>query len=136
MHIRIRTCLIAYISLMLSLFTASSHASTDAGKSFGSVSVPAGLSAADVKEVIVVSLVQRSWTVTEKTDTKVVGTLKHRGVDATITLTYNASSVEIYCEGWKIDKAGVRGKPDIPDGWAENIKKDVNKRLNLSAARK
>ncbi len=135
MHARTLFNLLGSIALLL-CFAAPARAAAEAGKSFGSVPVPAGLSLPDVKEAIVVSLVQRSWTVAEKTDTKIVGTLKHRGIDATITLTYNASSVEIYCEGWKIDKAGVRTKPDIPDGWAENIKKDVNKRMNIAAARK
>lgn len=136
MKTRAISSLLACVSLLLGSLVSPVRAAAEAGKSFGSVAVPAGLSVTDVKEVIVVSLVQRTWTVAEKTDAKVVGTLKHRGIDATITLTFSASSVEIYCEGWKIDKAGVRTKPDIPDGWAENIKKDINKRLNLAAARK
>ncbi|MES2696972.1 MAG: hypothetical protein V4773_26145 [Verrucomicrobiota bacterium] len=136
MNTRCLSSLFACASLLLALLIPPAHAAAAAGKSFGSVAVPAGMSALDVKEVLVISLVQRNWTVTEKTDSRVIGNLKHRGTDATITLTYSASSVEIHCEGWKIDKAGVRSKPDIPDGWAENIKKDVGKRLTIASARK
>lgn len=136
MKTRTFSSLLVCVSLLFGLLAAPARAAAEAGKSFGWVPVPGGLSLADVKEAIVVSLVQRSWTVAEKTDTKIIGTLKHRSFDTIITITYAANSVEIYCEGWKIDKAGTRIKPDIPDGWAENIKKDITKRMSLMAARK
>lgn len=108
----------------------------DAGKPVGTVVVPAGLKLAEVREVVVVSLVQRNWTVKEKTDDRAVGYLNHRGIEATLTLTFDTHQVSLFCEGWKVDKAGKRLKPEMPDGWIANMKKDVTKRLNLAAAKK
>lgn len=108
----------------------------EAGRPVGTVAVPAGLKLAEIKEVVVISLVQRNWTVKEKGDDRAVGYLNHRGIEATLTLTFDTSQVSFSCEGWKVDKTGRRLKPEMPDGWIANMKKDVAKRLNLAAAKK
>lgn len=123
------------LALLLGLFSSFARAA-EAGQSVGSVPVPAGLTLAEVKEIAAISLVQRQWTVKEKTDNRVVGYLKHRGIEATLTLTFDTNAIQLFCEGWKINKEGVRQKPELPDGWINNIKKDLAKRLNLATAKK
>lgn len=123
------------LALLGWMAVAPLHAA-ESGTPVGTVVVPAGLKLAEVREVVVVSLVQRNWTVKQKADDRAVGYLNHRGIEATLTLTFDTSQVSLFCEAWKVDKAGRRLKPDMPDGWIANMKKDVTKRLNLAAAKK
>ena len=108
--------------------------SVDMGQSAGSVPVPAGLSQTEVQDAIVMVLSARQWGVKEKTTERVVGYLKHRSNEATVTLIYDTSKIDIYCVGWKIDKkTGNREKPEQPAGWLKNIKGDLVKTFNRLA---
>jgi hypothetical protein len=124
--------------LVLGLGTAgASYAAETAeskGELFGSVPVPAGLSKTAVQDAIVAVLLGRQWGVQSKDDGVVVGYLKHRSNEATVTLTYDTSKVDIYCVGYEIDKkTGVRKKPEQPKGWLKNIQGDLVKNFNRAA---
>lgn len=88
-------------------------------------SVPAGMSPSEIKSVIVAAVNARKYNVKETTDNKVVANLVHRDVDATMTFTWDAKTLTLYCAAWET-KRGVRGKPATPTRWIENLKLDIN----------
>lgn len=83
------------------------------------------------------ALSAREWGIKAKTDDRVVGYLKHRSSEATVTLIYNESKIDLFCVGWQIDKkTGVRGKPEQPKGWLNYIKGDITKIFNRTVSKK
>lgn len=129
---------VAYVATLCALFTAAAptaRAADDLGTSVGLIVVPEGVPADSVRQIVVYSLTRREWTVTEKSDTKVVGQLKHRGKEAIVTFVPDGKGqIAVYCAGWKIDRNGNRLKPEMPERWIANIKKDVTTRLVQKAA--
>lgn len=101
-----------------------------------SVPVPAGLSAAAVRDVVLVTLRERQWTVKEKTRNKAVGYLKHRGYEAQVTFDFDDQKVDVSCVSYAIDREGVRLRPELPKSWLNNLKSDLGKRLARSSAKK
>ena len=102
--------------------------STDLGQAAGNVSVPSGLSRAQVQTAAEQALIGRQWEVKSKADDRVVGYLKHRSNEATLSLVLTDKQVEIFCVGWQINKkTGVREKPEQPTGWIKYIKGDLTK---------
>ena len=86
---------------------------------------------AQIQDAIAATFRDREWDVTEKADGHVVGHIKHRSSEAVLTVVYDTDFIQLYCEGWKIDKeTGARLKPDLPNGWIENIRNDLNERLS------
>lgn len=111
---------------------------TDArGEHFATIVVPSGLAAGDVQDAIVATLLGREWGVRSKADGQVVGYLRHRGNEATVTMTYDTSKVDIYCVGYEIDKStGAREKPDQPKNWLKYLQNDLMKNLNKAITHK
>ena len=131
--------LLAVISALV-FATASRGAAGDndqRGVLFGTVSIPAGLSKSEVQNDIVKVLSGREWDIKAKDDASVVGYLKHRSNEATVTLVYDSASVEIYCVGWSIDKhTGERKEPQLPKGWLKYIRADLIRIFNKAAAQR
>lgn len=123
-------CTLGSLALPLSITAADEPA----GVSVGSLPIPADLNEEDVRDVVAYSLAARTWTVKEKKGNRVVGHLVHRGYDATITFVIEGENLQIYCDGYAVDKHGNRKKPKLPEGWIENLKKDIPKRLAMTAA--
>lgn len=109
-------------------------AAGELGEAAGSISVPGTRSEAEIQDLIVRALVGRQWEVVSKGPDRVVGYLKHRGNEATLTLVYSSAKIDLFCVGWKIDKAGVRQKPEQPKGWLNYIKADISKTLSRTGA--
>jgi hypothetical protein len=109
-------------------------AATELGEAAGSISVPGTRSEAEIQDVVVRALVGRQWEVVSKGPDRVVGYLKHRGNEATLTIVYSTAKIDLFCVGWKIDKAGVRQKPEQPKGWLNYIKADISKILSRTGA--
>lgn len=124
------------VLLVLVLAGPAAWAADEKGKSVGKLTVPAGLDADEVKNAIALSFFGREWTVEEKTGSRVVGHINHRGIESILTVESGTKELTLYCVGWNVNKAGERKKPEIPKGWVENIKKDVTKRMNATAAKK
>jgi hypothetical protein len=109
----------------------------DLGQPAGSVAVPEGLSAQQVQNAIIASLAGRQWTIQSKTDERVVGYLKHRSNEATLTMVYDTTKIELYCVGWAINKkTGERKKPEQPEGWLKFIRGDLAKNLGRALVNK
>jgi hypothetical protein len=107
------------------------------GQSVWTLSVPAGLSVANVQEAVVATFYGRAWAIQEKGDGKVVGYLKHRSNEALVTITYNDKTVEAFCVGYEINKkTGERKKPELPSGWLNFLKGDLTKKLNQATVSK
>jgi hypothetical protein len=121
----------------LGLVAQSRAADTNLGMPAGSVAVPTGLSKSDVQQAIIATLAGRGWSIQEKNGEKVVGYLKHRSNEATVTLLFDDKKVDLFCVGYEIDKStGVHKKPEMPNGWLGNIRTDLNKRMNQATAKK
>ena len=69
--------------------------------------------------------VGRRWTITKKTKEKIIIHLVHRGYDSTLTFGYNSKEVKIYSDSWTVSKSGVKKKKKDPEGWIDNLKKDL-----------
>ena len=111
--------------------------SSDLGQAAGSVAIPSGLSRSQVQTAAEQALIGRQWEVKSKSDERVVGYLKHRSNEATLTLVLTDKQVEIFCVGWQVSKStGVREKPEQPTGWIKYIKGDLTKILTRAAGAK
>lgn len=109
-------------------------AASELGEPAGSISVPGKRTEAEIQDVVVRALVGRQWEVVSKGPDRVVGYLKHRGNEATLTIVYSSAKIDLFCVGWKIDKAGVRQKPEQPKGWLNYIKGDISKILSRTSS--
>jgi hypothetical protein len=106
-----------------------------AGTQVGTLRVPNKMQPAGVQDMIASVLVAREWEVTEKTNGHVVGHIKQHHSEAILTLVYDADLIQMYCEGWKIDKkSGSHLKPELPDSWIENIRDDLTERMAQPSA--
>lgn len=127
--------LIAAFTGILAVAIPCTAAEEDVGQHVGSVVVPPGFSAKEVQDAIVFALGVRRWSLREKTDGRVVGHLIQRGNEAILTLKFDSSRIEMFCEGWKIDsETGARRRRDLPRGWIKNVKEDVLDILKRRAA--
>jgi hypothetical protein len=87
-----------------------------------------------VQDLITAVLLAREWEVREKANGHVVGHIKRRSSEAVLTLVYDAELIQMYCEGWKIDKqSGAHLRPELPTGWIENIRNDLTERLAMAS---
>jgi len=124
----------AIVAAFCALCFTAQAASDDMGQYYGTVPVPEGLSSGEVQKEIMRTLIGREWEVASKDATAVVGYLKHRSNEATVTLAFDTQKVDIHCVGWAINKrTGERRRPEQPEGWLKNIKSDLTKNLNLAA---
>lgn len=124
----------AALAAALSLGSVTRAAQDDRGTFFASVPVPSAVSKSELPDILVAVLQGREWGVKSKADGAVVGYLKHRSNEATVTLAYDGTKVDIYCVGYQIDKkTGERVKPEQPKGWLKNIQSDLTKRFNRGA---
>lgn len=130
-------CALWVAALALFAPVLGTAATTELGEAAGSLPVPAGISRATVQDAIVRALLGRQWEVQSKSDERVVGYLKHRSNEATLTFIYSEAKVDLFCVGYQINKkTGVREKPEQPKGWLNFIRTDLGKILGRSAATK
>jgi hypothetical protein len=112
-------------------------ANADLGESAGTIVVPSGTSAAEVQATIVAALSYRKWEIKAKTADRVVGYLRHGKNEATLTVIYDTTKVELYCVGWLVDKnTGAREKPEQPKRWLKYINEDLTRNLNHAVGSK
>ena len=106
-----------------------------AGTQVGTLQLAKGMAPAQVQDLICSVLLAREWDVQEKAGDHVVGHIKHRSSEAVLTLVYEPGRIEMFCEGWKIDKtSGSHLKPELPNSWIENIRNDLTARLAQAPA--
>lgn len=134
--VRLAAVLLAAIGLFSASALAADASASAPGPQVGTVAIPAGYAKKDVRELIALCLTAREWSVKDKSDDYVVGYLNHRGVEATLTLSFDDKLVTLNCDAWKVDKAGKRLKPDDAKTWVANIKKDLAIRFAKAAGAK
>ena len=91
----------------------------------GTIAVPDGLSMEGTQKAILKAAVGRRWEIKEKTVGKVVIQLVHRGYDSKLTFLYSKNEVKVFSDSWTIKKSGAKKKKKDPEGWIENLKKDL-----------
>jgi hypothetical protein len=124
-------CRGAAIALIWGSATLRSAVAEDLGTPAGHITVPTGFTRGQVRDAIVSALAGRGWSVTAKTDDRVTGYLKRHGNEATLTLTYTKTTVDLYCVGFQVNKkTGVREKPEQPHSWLNYIRTDLTRLLN------
>jgi hypothetical protein len=132
-----KSLLVAAFGLVFFVAPQASAQPANAGTPVGSLVVPNRLTKDDVKDVVIMSLAGRGWGIQEKTDGKVVGYLKHRSNEATLTIIFDEKHVDLFCVGYEINKkTGERKKPELPNGWLNYIRGDLTKKLNQATATK
>jgi len=94
-------------------------------QSVGMLTMPRGASARQVQQAIVTSLTKRSWIVKSVDDSTVVGYLKHRGYEATLTFRYDENHIEIISDSYEIDSDGKRLERKNPTRWIDYLKQDI-----------
>ncbi|HEX9782308.1 MAG TPA: hypothetical protein VGA56_06190 [Opitutaceae bacterium] len=99
------------------------------GEFFDRVPIPEGMSKEEIQGMCAMVLATREWTVQKKTDRRVVGYIQHGGAEATVTMRFGGEAVEIFCEGWDLNRAGERVKPFVPKRWLAYLRKDLLNRL-------
>ena len=129
------------IAFLLGIFISSAVSSIAAddniGQAVGSVVIPAGISASQVKDTIIRAFTGREWGIKSEAEDRVVGYLKHRSNEAQLTLIFDHQKIDLFCLGWQINKkTGEREKPELPTGWINNIKSDITKLFNRAVTTK
>jgi hypothetical protein len=97
------------------------------------VAVPENrLSLKQIHAAVVNSAMRREWLVKDNSETRPVIYLLHRGNEATVTFLITEKSVEAYCVGFAVDKAGNRKKPEQPTGWLKYLNRDITKAIETA----
>ncbi|RAP59426.1 hypothetical protein [Oleiagrimonas sp. MCCC 1A03011] len=102
------------------------------------ISVPAGISQAQVKKSIVSALEGRKWTLDKIEDGTILSTLHLRDHTATIRITYNTQAVNItYLRSTNLEysqRGSTRYIHRNYNGWINYLEQDITRNLqNLSA---
>jgi hypothetical protein len=97
------------------------------GEAVGTINVPPGLSKDTVKNVIRTCFMARSWQITSNTDGKMVGHYARKANEATLTIKYDAVTIEMFCVG------RARGG-GLPVRWIERLRLDITAALAAEAA--
>jgi hypothetical protein len=124
------------VGLLLSASTPAAQASPDQGVPEGMLTVAPGASARQVKEAIVMALQGRHWTVESADGSSVVGFLKHRDYEATLTFQYDANTITITSDSYRVDGSGRHVEEAIPSRWIKYLKKDIPRFLAKRMAAK
>jgi hypothetical protein len=98
---------------------------TSYGMTAGAVSLPDGLTAAEVQKVILESAIGRGWNIVSKDNEKVVVKLDQEKWSAMLTLIYTAHDVQVYSNSTR------SGKPKLPETWIRFLKQDISKKTAL-----
>lgn len=100
------------------------------GELFEKVPLPAGLLKDDVRDATAAVLGAREWTVQVNTDLRLVGYLKQRSNEATVTLVCDGATMDIYCAGWQLNRTGERVRPEMPRSWLVALRRDLARRFD------
>ena len=96
------------------------------------MTVAAGATLSQVKNAIVSALKKRGWTVKSASDSTIVGYLKHRGYEATLTFHFDEKLIDIVSDSFEIDSDGKHVRRKNPTRWIKYLEQDIPR--NLSAA--
>lgn len=130
-------CAFVATALVFSSALLSAADPSELGEAAGTLSVPAGFSASDVQAVIVRAFTQRKWTIQSQSDDRVVGHIRHDSNEATVTMVFTPSKIDLYCVGWQIDKkTGTHEKPEQPKRWLNYLKSDIPRFFGEKAVKK
>ncbi|MGH7996846.1 MAG: hypothetical protein ACREFX_10880 [Opitutaceae bacterium] len=92
----------------------------------GSVALPPALSPGGAQRAIFAALANRQWTVVSVTPGVIVAHLLHRHIDATLTIRYSSSRVDIYAESYLVGHHPQdRILPYVRRDWIHNLEHDI-----------
>jgi hypothetical protein len=91
-------------------------------------------SAAVVEQAIIKAATKRGWTISMPEQGVVQAKLMHRKHDSTLQFKYDARSIRIYSQSYRVDTYGKRLRRDEPDGWIRNLHRDILQMLGLMPA--
>jgi len=92
------------------------------------VNIPSNLSPEQIEEAMVHTLIGREWQVEQRSPQEVVGTLNHRSYQAKAILKVDNGVIKILSE------SSYKSKPAVPEGWLENLQKDLHKHLGQTTS--
>lgn len=111
----------------------SVHAADAAGDLVFTIDVPAGLSTAGVHDAVKAAAVGREYTIKEDKPDDLVFTYTHRKYEANFTAAFDASTVKLYSDSYKIDGSGARVEKAVPKLWVKYLHEDFVADLDKAA---
>lgn len=136
MQILIRFCKAPVFALVALLVCAAlpvraEDSKAEAKKEVGTITVPAGAKLDKVAMAVRSAFLGRKWGILRDESGVIIGHLKHRKWDATLTVEFDEKQIKIYSDSWEVTDRGVRIKPDLNEGWLKNIKNDISIGLGI-----
>ena len=97
------------------------------------IPIPAGLAPVIVRQAISTALLERGWTVTENTPTRLMGTIREGQKVSTVEITLSATEATITSRRYEL-ATGDTQKPLEPNlRWHKNLKLSVFQQLQAAA---
>ncbi len=116
-------------ALLLLIATPAFSEDASIGKQVATIEVPAQMTVEIVKGCVLKALVQRKWTLKEKSNSSAVGYYVNGKNEATVTVKFDTKEVVIFCVGH------TRRADELPMRWIEGLKKDIQAFLNQEFAK-
>lgn len=127
---RLRVLLrLSLFSAMMALLTAPAAAAIDTAGALPPqppscdttvVAIPPSVTPADVDRVLAFVARHRKWSIDSRAPGRIELSLQHRGLDAHLTLTYDAQQLTVRSRSFTMD-----GRPAVPTRWINAFLKDV-----------
>jgi hypothetical protein len=89
------------------------------------ISVPVGRTQAEVHEAVLAALQHHHWQVGEKSEGQVIGTIVRRPITMTVTVKYDAKTIELWYSGTGPSEIVARKGP----GWMNNLSQMIARSL-------
>lgn len=96
-----------------------------------SFTLPLSISSERILELTESSLQNRAWKNITVSGNQVQATLSHRGIDASLRVVVEGSTVNIFSDSWRLDDKGNRKYREHPEGWIRNLEKDIRAGLGV-----
>lgn len=110
---------------LVALWGLATLANANPQEIYHEITIPEGLSPEQTQSAIIKAAIGRRWNVVEKKVGLTVINLQHRGYDSTLTYKIEGSKIAVFSDSWATDKKGNRKKKKDPEGWIENLRKDI-----------
>lgn len=97
------------------------------GQYAGIINFPAGIDLSTISDVIIQAASNRGWSVLSHANGKIILTNQSGNWTSQLTLLWTPDKIVIYSNSTK------NGKPKLPVGWIDNLRKDILRVLNPGA---
>ncbi len=115
--------------ISIALYTSPSVSAVDIddfGQPAGTITIPKEITHVEIQDAIISALVHRQWNIKSRNENQIVGYIKQRKNEATVTFIYTSNKIDMYCVGWRINPdTGQRVKPEQPAMWLNFLRNEI-----------